>query len=191
MEPCGFNRRDMLKTGLALAAGGLVAGIASPAKAARMVLPGMGSYAITFTNAHTGEGFSGVYRVGNRYLPEAFEKINYVLRDFRVGEVFPIDPRALDIVYLVHQKTGVNKPLEILSGYRSPKTNSMLRRATSISGVAVNSLHLTGQAIDFRMPEYSTRRLRNIAASLNAGGVGFYPRSNFVHVDTGSVRHWG
>jgi uncharacterized protein YcbK (DUF882 family) len=151
-------------------------------------MPGEGAYKVSFRNAHTGDSFNGVYRVGNKYLPEAFDRINYVLRDFRTGEDYPIDPRSIDILYLVQRKTGRNAPLEVLSGYRSPRTNNMLRNASS--GVARNSLHMTGQAIDFRMGGYSTMRLRDIAIDLRAGGVGYYPRSDFVHVDTGKVRHW-
>jgi uncharacterized protein YcbK (DUF882 family) len=143
---------------------------------------------VVFRNTHTGESFSGVYRVGNKYLPDAFDRINYVLRDFRTGDVFPIDPRLIDIIYTVHQMTRSNKPYEIISGYRSPKTNSMLRRAST--GVAKKSLHMSGQAIDVRIPGFSTERIRDLACSLEAGGVGYYSRSDFVHMDTGDVRVW-
>jgi uncharacterized protein YcbK (DUF882 family) len=146
------------------------------------------SWRIRFRHSHTGESFSGVYRVGDTYLPEAFERINYVLRDFRTDEVFPMDPRAIDIISLIQSRTGATGPLEILSGYRSPRTNAMLRKASG--GVAKNSLHMYGQALDIRMPGYNTSRLKKLAASLHAGGVGYYPRSNFVHVDTGQVRSW-
>ena len=182
----GVSRREVIKAGLWAAAGTLL--LPSVAEAAAVKMPKSGSYDIKFTNAHTGEGFSGTYRVGGKYLPDAFEEINYVLRDFRVDEVFPIDPRVIDILYMVHRKTGRNQPLEILSGYRSPKTNNMLREASS--GVARNSMHLSGQAIDFRMAGVSTRGLRDIARGFKAGGVGYYPRSDFVHVDTGKVRSW-
>lgn len=181
-----ISRRDVMKTGLWAAAGTFL--LPSVADAAAVKMPKSGSYDIDFTNCHTGERFSGTYRVGGKYLPDAFEEINYVLRDFRVDEVFPIDPRVIDIIYMVRRKTGSNKPLEILSGYRSPKTNNMLRSASA--GVARNSMHLSGQAIDFRMAGASTRGLRDIAAGFKAGGVGYYPRSNFVHVDTGKIRTW-
>lgn len=182
----GVSRRDVIKSGLWAAAGTLL--MPSVAEAAALKMPKNGSYDIQFSNAHTGESFSGTYRVGNKYLPDAFEEINYVLRDFRANEVFPIDPRVIDIIYMVHRKTGRSQPLEILSGYRSPKTNNMLRHASS--GVARNSMHLSGQAIDFRMAGVSTRGLRDIAAGFKVGGVGYYPRSDFVHVDTGKVRIW-
>lgn len=181
------DRRDFLKaSGLVVGCAALAAAI--PAQAARIEMPDAGAFDIAFANQHTGERFSGTYRVGSKYLPDAFEEINYVLRDFRNDEVFPIDPRALDIMYMVRSKLDANKPLEILSGYRSPKTNSMLR--ASSEGVAKNSLHMSGQAIDMRLPGHSTKHLRNIATSLRAGGVGYYPGSDFVHIDTGRVRHW-
>ncbi|MFN3827741.1 MAG: YcbK family protein [Micavibrio sp.] len=182
----GLSRREVLKAGLWGAAGTIL--FPTLAEAAAFKMPKAGSYDISFLNTHTGERFSGTYRVGNKYLPDAFEEINYVLRDFRTNEVFPIDPRVIDIIYMVHRKTGRNQALEILSGYRSPKTNAMLRNASS--GVARNSMHLSGQAIDFRMAGVSTRGLRDVAVGLKAGGVGYYARSNFVHVDTGKFRTW-
>ena len=182
-----IDRRNLLKTGLIALGTGVVSTIASPAMAT-MKMPTVGTYGINFRNAHTGESFTGVYRVGNKYLPDAFKQINHVLRDFRTGEEYPIDPRSIDILYMLQNKTGTKSQIEILSGYRSPKTNSMLRKASS--GVAKNSLHMVGQAIDLRMADFSTRRLRDVAIDLRAGGVGYYPTSNFVHVDSGKVRHW-
>lgn len=179
------DRRATLKIGacgLILASVPLV--LSSPADASASRTP----WRISFRNAHTGESFNGVYRVGDKYLPDAFRKINLVMRDFRTNEVFPMDPRAIDILNQVQKRSGQNKPLEVLSGYRSPKTNAMLR--SSSSGVARKSMHMYGQAVDFRMPGYSTRRLRDIARGLKAGGVGFYSRSDFIHVDTGKVRSW-
>ncbi|MBU0799400.1 MAG: DUF882 domain-containing protein [Alphaproteobacteria bacterium] len=160
-----------------------------PVEAARLAMPDAGRFQIAFRNQHTGESFNGTYRVGNKYLPDAFKRINIVLRDFRRNEVYPIDPRVIDILYMVRAKTGSQGgTFEVLSGYRSPKTNAMLRKASG--GVAKNSLHLTGQAIDIRMDGINTRKLNEVAKSLDAGGVGYYPRSNFVHLDTGRVRHW-
>ncbi len=182
-----LDRRGFLKSGLVAIGTGLVTMMAPPAFAS-MRMPESGAFTIAFRNTHTGDSFNGVYRVGNKYLPDAFDRINHVLRDFRTGEKFPIDPRAIDIVYMIQQRTGQRGGLEILSGYRSPKTNKMLRNASG--GVAKNSLHMVGQAIDLRMPGYSTRKVRDTAIDLRAGGVGFYPKSDFVHVDTGKVRHW-
>lgn len=182
-----IERRDVLKLGLAGTLGALVP-----------LLPSRNSYALSnsetwrmsFRHAHTGEKFTGVYRVGDRYLPEAFDRINYVMRDFRTGDVFPLDPRVLDLINMIHTETGSTEPLEVLSGYRSPKTNNMLRGRRARSGVATKSLHMYGQAVDFRIAGVKTKQIRDIAKSLRAGGVGFYPRSDFVHVDTGKVRSW-
>ena len=141
------------------------------------------AWKVSFRHDHTGESFSGVYRVGDKYLPEAFERLSYVLRDFRTNEVFPMDPHVVDIISLIQSKIKSHDTIQILSGYRSPKTNAMLSRRTR--GVASNSFHMYGQAVDLRIPGYSTKRLRNVARSLKAGGVGYYPRSGFVHIDTG------
>ncbi|MFA5591940.1 MAG: DUF882 domain-containing protein [Micavibrio sp.] len=174
-----------------MAAGTIAASsLLNPASAAIMAPANApsGARRISFRNAHTGESFSGVYRIGNKYLPDAFDSINVVLRDFRSDELFPIDPRVIDIIYAVHRQTGSDQPYEVLSGYRCPKTNAGLRRASS--GVAKNSLHMTGQAIDLRLPGFDTKGIRSLAVGLKAGGVGYYARSNFVHMDTGDVRSW-
>lgn len=186
-----MTRRSILRGGvlggLALMTGGLI--LPGTAEAARLPMPNAGRFQISFRNQHTGEGFDGTYRIGNKYLPDAFQKINVVLRDYRVNEIFPIDPRVIDILYLMRAKTGSSsRTFEVLSGYRSPQTNAMLRRVST--GVAKNSLHMTGQAIDIRLAGISTEKLCAYARDLRAGGVGYYPRSHFVHVDTGSIRHW-
>jgi len=183
-----LQRRAVLRAG---ALGGLMlsALAAGPVQAASFGLPKNGAYRVSFRNAHTGESFSGAYRIGDRYLPEAFAKINAVMRDFRTGEVFPIDPRVIDIMYTVQGKLGSKNPFEVLSGYRSPWTNNMLQN-TGSGGVATNSLHLTGQAVDLRLPGTSIARVRDVGREIAAGGVGYYPRSNFVHLDTGRVRSW-
>lgn len=181
-----IDRRSLLKN---IGVAGLVAA-ALPLISMRSAVaaPGFAQWRVDLHHAHTGERFSGVYRVGDKYLPEAFERLNYLMRDFRTGQVFPMDPHAVDVVSMVQRKTGSGKALEVLSGYRCPKTNAMLREASG--GVARNSLHMYGQAVDIRMPDYSTARLRDVAKSLKAGGVGYYPKSDFVHVDTGHVRYW-
>lgn len=182
----GFiDRRGVLKAGILGAAAASVPFIGAREAQARV---GHQSWRVSFVQAHTGESFNGVYRVGNRYLPEAFEKLNYVLRDFRTGEVFPMDPRVVDILSMVQSRAKSSDPFQILSAYRSPKTNNNLSKASR--GVAKNSFHMYGQALDIRNPNVSTKRLRNIAQSLKAGGVGYYPKSSFVHIDTGTVRSW-
>lgn len=184
-ETSRLDRRDILKFGLV----GLLAAV-SPVLPSRnaYALSSSASWRIGFRHAHTGESFSGVYRVGDKYLPEAFDRMNYVMRDFRTEEVFPMDPRVMDIVSLIQAKLNQDHPLEILSGYRSPKTNAMLRSRSE--GVARNSFHMYGQAIDIRMPGYRTKKLQKVALKLHAGGVGYYPKSDFIHVDTGKVRSW-
>lgn len=181
---CPMNRREIVKAGLA----GMLASLVPFFPAGKAFASTGGAWRVVFRNSHTGESFNGVYRVGNKYLPEAFDRLNYVLRDFRTGEIFPMDPRVIDLMSVIQKKTGQKQPLEVLSGYRSPKTNAGLRHESS--GVAKNSFHMYGQALDMRLRGYSTRGLRNIAVNLKGGGVGYYPRSDFIHVDTGSVRSW-
>lgn len=188
-----LDRRSFLGLGAATLGGVLlpvIPALISSAEASGLGsgVIGNGARRLSFRNAHTGESFSGVYRVGDKYLPDAFQQINIVMRDFRTGQTHPMDPRVIDIIYTVQRMSGQRRPLEILSGYRSPKTNAMLRKTTS--GVAKKSLHMRGQAIDLRLEGFSTKRLRDIAISLRAGGVGYYSKSNFVHMDTGDVRTW-
>jgi len=182
----GFvDRRSVLKAGLMGVAAAAVPFIGAHEAQAKT---GHDTWRVSFKQAHTGETFSGVYRVGNRYLPEAFERLNYVLRDFRTGEVFPMDPRVVDVLSMVQSRSQTPEPYQILSAYRSPQTNNNLRKASG--GVAKNSFHMYGQALDIRNPNISTKRVRNIAQGLKAGGVGYYARSGFVHIDTGTVRTW-
>ncbi len=179
-----IERRDILKMGL----GGFLVAMSPFALSSSAHAYSKKRWEVSFHNAHTKQKFSGVYRVGDQYVPEAFDKISYILRDFRTGEVFPMDPRVIDVLSLVQKKTRSRNSFEILSGYRSPRTNAMLRKGTS--GVAKNSYHMYGQALDIRLPGFNTRQLRNEAQKIRAGGVGYYARSNFVHVDTGDVRSW-
>ena len=191
MQDKSISRRDVLKLGGYATLGSLLVPAHASEAMAGMYSKGnvkSGTREVMFRNAHTGESFSGVYRVGNKYLPDAFDKINYVLRDFRTNDVFPIDPRLIDIIYTVHQMSDTSRPYEVISGYRSPKTNNMLRKAGS--GVAKKSFHMSGQAMDLRLPDFSSRRVYDLTKSLKAGGVGYYNSSNFVHIDTGTVRAW-
>ncbi len=185
-----MDRRSFLGLGAATAGGIILPSLIAPAAAANFKsgIISSGARRLAFRNAHTGESFSGVYRVGNKYLPDAFEQINRVLRDFRTNQVHPIDRRVIDIMYSVYRKTGSNEPFEVLSGYRSPKTNNMLRKNSS--GVAKKSLHMEGKAVDLRLDSFSTKRLRDLAIGVKGGGVGYYSRSDFVHLDCGDVRNW-
>ena len=146
---------------------------------------------LSFFHTHTGERLKATYCCDGKYEPEALEAINVLLRDFRVNKVKAIDPNLLD---LLHELTGTletDRPIHIISGYRAPETNQMLRaRGGSHTGVASQSLHMAGKAIDLRVPGVRLDDLRGAARSLKLGGVGYYPSSNFVQVDTGRVRYW-
>ena len=124
------------------------------------------------------------------FLMEALRSVEDYLKDFRNGERHPIDPALLDVLYDIKVKTGSHAPFEVISAFRSPETNQMLRNRDSSSGVAQNSMHIQGQAIDVRLRDVKLPKLRDVALHLQRGGVGFYPASEFVHVDTGRVRHW-
>lgn len=143
---------------------------------------------LSFYNIHTGESLRTTYWAEGEYLPESFAEIDKILRDFRSGTETAMDPKVLDILYAVRTKLESKKPFQIISGYRSPHTNAMLRQTTS--GVAKKSLHMQGKAIDLNLPGTDLAMLRKAALSERAGGVGYYPASNFVHVDSGRVRHW-
>jgi uncharacterized protein YcbK (DUF882 family) len=180
------TRRDVLHAAAGLVtAGFLSCGLVRPV----MAVPTSGAHRVSFRHNRTGESFNGVYRVGDKYLPEAFEQISYILRDTRNGEVFPVDPRMIDILYVVQRQLQTNEAFQVLSGYRSPRTNAMLAKASY--GVARHSLHMTGQAIDVRLADLNTRAIREVATKLHAGGVGYYAKSDFVHIDSGSFRTWG
>ena len=122
------------------------------------------------------------------YIPDALERFNHLMRDWRSQESTSIDPRLYDIIWSLQEITGSSEPIHIICGYRSPATNAM--RAATNAGVARNSYHVTGQACDLRLPGYQLAGLRQHALGLGAGGVGYYPRSDFIHVDTGPVRSW-
>ena len=143
---------------------------------------------LSFYNLHTGESLKTVYYENGGYVAGALQEINYLLRDFRANEVKPIDPRLLDLLAVLHDRLGTAAPYDVISGYRSPKTNAMLHAYSE--SVAVHSLHIDGRAIDIRVPNRDLSTLHNAALALRAGGVGYYPRSDFVHVDTGRVRRW-
>lgn len=144
--------------------------------------------ALSFYHTHTGERLRVTYAEGQKHIPEALDQINFFLRDFRSGEAHPIDPQLLDILHRLQQDTGGKGPFEIISAFRSPGTNEMLR--SSSSGVAERSLHMEGRAMDVRLRGVPTRMLRKAALDLKAGGVGYYQSSDFIHVDTGRVRYW-
>lgn len=141
-----------------------------------------------FYNTHTGEQLSSVYWADGAYLQDELKQIYYILRDHRSGDVNPIDTRLLDLLHRLSASLDTNEHFQIISGYRSPATNGMLSEKSS--GVAKHSLHMEGLAIDIRIPGRNLADVRRAAIALNGGGVGFYPASDFVHVDVGRIRTW-
>ncbi len=174
------GRRRFIK----YAAAAVASTIATPA----LAIPSMPRRSLAFQHLHTGEHLDIVYWAEGHFQPEALHHINWLLRDFRTGEVHPIDPHLLDILAATRQRLNSHAPFQVISGYRSPATNAML--ASSTEGVAHNSLHMRGQAIDIRLPDRHLSLLHRVAIALRGGGVGYYPHSDFVHVDTGRVRYW-
>jgi uncharacterized protein YcbK (DUF882 family) len=143
---------------------------------------------LSFYHTHTGRALQIVYYHDGQYDPHALQAIDDFLKDFRNGQQHRIDPALLDVLYEIKVRTGTRSPFEVISAYRSPATNQMLRQTSN--GVAQNSMHLRGQAIDVRLADIDLVALRKTALTLRRGGVGFYPDSEFVHVDTGRVRYW-
>ncbi|MGD8926206.1 MAG: DUF882 domain-containing protein [Thioalkalispiraceae bacterium] len=143
---------------------------------------------LKFYNLHTGEHLSAIYWVEGKYIPEQLAAINKLLRDHRTGEIEVIDRRLLNQLFILQHKIENHGSFHIISGYRSPKTNARLRKTGS--GVAKRSLHMQGRAVDVRLPGVELKHLRQAALKLHAGGVGYYPKSNFVHLDTGRARFW-
>lgn len=143
---------------------------------------------LAFFNTHTTEKLDVVYYSGGNYLPDALAEIDLLFRDHRTEETHPIDPALIDILYRLSSLTQDRCMYQIVSGYRSPATNAMLRKRSN--QVAKKSYHMLGKAVDIRLPGVDTKRLRNAAISLQQGGVGYYQASDFVHIDTGRVRTW-
>lgn len=144
---------------------------------------------IRLYSGRTGESIDTIYWIEGEYIPEVVNEINYFMRDWRTDDVLKMDPRNFDIMAAAHRLMDVNEPYMVLSGYRSPQTNAMLRSRSK--GVAKNSLHMKGQAADLRLSSRSVGQMAKAAAACSAGGVGKYSRSNFVHMDCGPVRSWG
>lgn len=145
---------------------------------------------LAFHNTHTGEDVDVVYWSDGRYLPDALAEINRVLRDHRTSEVKAIDRRVLDLLYELRVRLGTARPFHVISGYRSPESNEYLRGLSPTSGVARMSQHTLGRAIDVRLPGLEIEAIRAAALEMRRGGVGYYPASDFVHVDVGRFRTW-
>lgn len=140
-------------------------------------------------NGRAGESLNMIYWIEGEYIAPALEEVNYFMRDWRNEQVIDISIRNVDIMAASHNLMETNEPYTLLSGYRSPETNAMLRSRSS--GVARNSLHMVGEAADLQLQSRSVGQMFNAARACNAGGVGRYSRSNFVHMDSGPVRSWG
>ena len=143
---------------------------------------------LAFAHTHTGERLTLPYFADGHYLPEALSRLNHHLRDHRSGEECAIDPALFDMLNDLRLATGTREPFQVISGYRSPRTNAKLRRAGR--GVAKRSLHMDGRAIDVRLADVKSSVLRDAALELRRGGVGYYRQSDFIHVDTGRFRTW-
>jgi uncharacterized protein YcbK (DUF882 family) len=172
----GSSRYDMKWFVLAISVGLGVSGTANDARS------------LSFYHTHTGKALSVVYYENGAYSATALDTVDAFLRDFRTGDEHRMDPVLLDVLYDIKLKTHTRAPFQVISAYRSPVTNQMLR--DNSAGVAKDSMHLRGQAIDVRLADVPLDELRAVALDLQRGGVGFYPESQFVHVDTGRVRRW-
>lgn len=174
------GRRGFFKSVLA----GVLASVAAPLRHAHAI----DERRLDFYHTHTGKRLDVAYKRNGEFVPEALDEVNAFLQDFRTGESANIDPELLDLIYDLRQELGGKGTYEVISAYRSPKTNEMLRGRST--GVAKNSQHLVGKAIDVRLTGVELPKLRDTAIAMQRGGVGYYERSNFIHVDTGRVRRW-
>ncbi|HEV3112713.1 MAG TPA: YcbK family protein [Candidatus Binataceae bacterium] len=179
-----LNRRQLLKIGTVVAGSALVPGAALAA----LRVPYPPERSLKIYNLHTGETLTAQYCENGCYVEGALSEINYIMRDFRANEIKPIDPHLLDLLYSLNRRLATQEPFHLISGYRSPATNAML--AARSEGVAHRSLHIEGKAADIRVPGRRLWEVWQTSMAMLAGGVGFYPRSDFVHVDVGRVRFW-
>lgn len=199
-----MDRRTMIRMGLIGAASVLIHGKAlafrrmAPPKTAtlesipsrinvpKVVKPEVRK--ICIYNLHTKEQQETIYWRNGEYIKSALKELNFMFRDHYNGSVRKIDRRLLNFLFAIQQKVGANEPFHLISGYRSKRTNARLRKSNK--SVARRSLHIFGKAADIRLPEVGIKKLRRSAYELQAGGVGYYPRSNFVHIDVGRIRFW-
>ena len=184
-----MHRRELIRLGLAAGLGaGMSSVLGSAALAQAEPILSLGPRRVAFHNLHTGESLDAVYWDEGRYVPDALDSVNKVLRDYRTGDVHPMEPQLLDLLHQVQGRLGADQPFQVISGYRSPHTNAMLHERSG--QVAAHSLHMDGMAIDVRMEGVALDHLHKAALDLQVGGVGYYPSSDFVHMDVGRVRRW-
>ena len=175
------SRRKFIQSCLGTAA----AFASTPAWSVVMPVP---ERSLTFLSLHTGESVKATYWSENQYVSSELKAIDEVLRDHRTGEIYSIDTELLDQLFLLQHSLDSKRPFHVISGYRSPATNQKLRSKSN--GVAKRSLHMQGKAIDIRLPGSNLADLQNAAKKLKMGGVGYYAKSDFIHIDTGRVRYW-
>jgi uncharacterized protein YcbK (DUF882 family) len=177
-----FPRRHFLLGGIATLAAAL---FPAPALA---TLGAPRERSLALYNIHTGESLTAPYWRGGAYLRDALQEFDYLLRDYRTGDVETIDPALLDLLFSLHRRLDSRAPIHVISGYRSPATNAALR--SQGHGVARHSLHMEGLAVDLELPDRDLQAVHGAAVALRGGGVGYYPESGFIHVDVGPVRYW-
>jgi len=182
MDKFDANRRKLL------AMGGVALGAALLPSQAFATLSTPRPRILTLNNLHTGESLKAEFFDGKGYIQDELARLNHFFRDYRANKMKSIDPKLFDQLYRLQGLLGTNKPVQLVSGYRSLDTNNELRAHSR--GVAKKSYHTKGQAMDFHIEGISLSNVRKAALSMRAGGVGYYPRSNFVHIDTGPLRHW-
>jgi len=175
------SRRRFLQLGL-----GATTGLVMPSAFASLLTHP--ERKLSLLNLHTGESLNATYWAEGQYQTSELDAISRVLRDHRTGESYNMDNNLIDFLNILHHKMDGKKAFHVISGYRSPKSNAQLR--SNSSGVAKKSLHMQGKAIDIRLPGRNLSALRSASLSLQTGGVGYYPKSDFIHVDTGRVRQW-
>ena len=179
------QRRSFLKSSVVLAS---ALGAPALARAASAASAAPGERTLRLYNTHTGETLRSVFWAEGQFLPDALADINKLLRDHRNNTIATMDPQLLVLLDKVSAQFGSNKVLHVISGYRSPESNQLL--AERSNGVARHSMHMEGKAIDVRMPGLELASLHKAAMNAKGGGVGYYPDSQFVHMDTGRLRHW-
>lgn len=183
-----IDRRRFIRNFIGIAGVAAATATLTPASAlARLIAPAT-PRRLKFYNLHTGEQLDVVYFEKGRYIPQALAEINHILRDYRQNATKPIHPGLLDLVVAIRQRLHTDAEVAVISGYRTPKTNAML--AAHSDGVAHHSLHMDGMALDWRVPGRTLEQLHQVALAIRGGGVGYYPRSDFVHTDVGRVRYW-
>jgi len=180
----GLNRRNFIKL---LVCSGM---LSYSSKFAFAALDGIAlkERSLSLFNPHTKERFEGIYWCDGEYVPNALNNINHIMRDIRTNDVKLIDTHLLDLIFSISVKLKPKASFRVISGYRSPKTNTLLRKLGN--GAAKKSYHIKGQAVDIRLPGHRTSVLRKAAYDLKKGGVGYYPKRRFVHIDVGPVRYW-